>query len=285
MTAGQADSYVADMTTPTRPKDHNMSAALTAAARPSAAPVGVLAPSRARLVAFRCALVFAGLIPAVWGSTNAVMALQVGPHVVHEVLGAGAVLFALLLTTLAAMWRPARRPGALPIYLSFVAGAGVAALLSASNLVVMAVFMFQAALIVALHPSRREGLRGVLAVHPVLLPLSLLAAGVLVRYAVAEAALQATGDAHAVAAHYFDQAWYAVTVGLVLLIAALRDDARRLAGRIAGVGLLAFGVVGIALPTAVSSPGAAIGAAAMVTGAAALVFSRREPARGALAER
>lgn len=202
-----------------------------------------------------------------------------GPHLAHELIGAGVALAALWLAPLVVMWRPARLPVALLGFLAFVLAAVLAAVLSASNGVLAVILAVQAGLVVVCHPYRAAAFRRPVALSPLLLPLALVSGAALTRYAVTEAGLQANGDAHALEAHYFDQAWFAVAVALFLLLAAVRDDARRFAGRASGAALLAFGAVGIVLPTYVGSVGSAWGGVAVAGGLATIVFAEVEARR------
>lgn len=223
-------------------------------------------PSRARLRGFRAALVFAGLLPLVWGVSSVAEAVTRDSHLLHALIGGGVVMSALWLAPLVAMWRPQRLPAALPFYLAIVAAGVIAAGMSNSNWEVGVILIAQGALVTVLHPYRRTALRHGVTISPLLLPVALLAGAALTRYAVSEAALQATGDSHAVVSHYYDMAWFAIAVVLLAVIAALRDDARRLAGRAAGLALSVFGVVSVAYPQMSSSVGTGWGAAAIVTG-------------------
>jgi hypothetical protein len=236
-------------------------------------------PSRRRLFGFRAALVFAGLLPLVWGVSSLVDAAGGGPHLVHHLVGAGVVASALWLAPLVAMWRPRRVPSALLCYLAFVIAAVVAAGMSSSNWAVAAILVVQGGLVALLHPDRGVALRGRVAISPLLLPLALLASAALVRYAVDRAGLQATGDAHALASHYFDQAWFAVAVALFAVIAAVREDARRFAATVGGLALAAFGAVSMMLPQTTSSAGTLWGAAAMAAGLGMVVLAGLEGRR------
>jgi hypothetical protein len=240
-------------------------------------------PSRMRLLVFRAALVFAGLLPVVWGVSSFVGAVSGGPHLVHELVGAGVVASVLWLAPLVAMWRPQRVPVALPCYLAFVTAAVVAAGLSSSNWEVAVVLLVQGGLVALLHPDRWAALRGRVVISPLLLPVALVASAGLVRYAVDRATLQAIGDEHALAAHYFDQAWFALAVALFAVLAALREDGRRFAGRAGGLALAAFGVISMLLPERTSSAGIVWGGAAVVAGLALVVLIEvegRRPATG-----
>lgn len=241
-------------------------------------------PSRRRMWGFRAALIFAALLPLLWGLGAMEGAIGGGPHLAHELIGGGVALAALWLAPLVVMWRPARLPVALLGLLAFTLAAVLAAVLSASYGVLAIILAVQAVLVVALHPYRAAAFRGPVAFSALLLPLALLAAAALARYAVTEAGLQATGDAHALEAHYFDQAWFALAVALYLVLAAVRDDARRFAGRAGGAGLLAFGAVGILLPSYVGSVGATWGAVAVAGGLVTIVLAEVEARRASVAE-
>jgi hypothetical protein len=236
-------------------------------------------PSRARLFGFRAALIFAGLLPLLWGVGSFVDATGGGSHLVHYLIGAGVALAVLWLIPLVAMWRPARLPVALVAYLAFVLASVIAAGLSESNGAVAIVLLVQAGLITLLHPFRGRAFRRPIALSPLLLPMAMLIGAALTRYAVDEAALQATGDPHAVDAHYFDQAWFALAAAAYLLLAGLRDDARRLTGHAGGAAVAALGVVGISLPTGSSSIGTTWGGAALVGGVLTILVVELESRR------
>lgn len=201
-------------------------------------------------------------------------ALGGGPHLVHDLLGAGLLLDALWLAPLVAMWRPARRPGALLLHLAVVIAAVAAVAVSASNVVVLVVLLVQAALLVGLHPYRHEAWRS-FATDRVLLSLAAVQAVPLVVYAVAQGRLQSNGDAHAALAHYFDQAWLAFLIVVLGLLSAVRADLRRLAGQLAGFAVSVIGLVGIGWPDLASSPGRGWGAAAVLAGLATVITARR----------
>jgi hypothetical protein len=239
-------------------------------------PAASRRPSRARMIGFRAALVFAAVLPLLWGVSSLVSAIDGGSHLVHDLLGAGVLLSAIWVAPLAAMWQPGRVPSSLPGYLAFVLAAVLAAALSASNAGVAVVLVVQATLVTVLHPARHASLARRVGLSPLLLPLALLASGGLATYAVAEAALQATGDSHAVLAHYFDQAWVALGIGLFALLAALREDARRFAGRIGAAGLMSLGGVSFLFPEVSSSVGIVWGVIAFLTGLAFLAVAESE---------
>lgn len=251
------------------------------AVRPGQAPPS---PSRRRIWGFRAALVFAALLPLLWGVGALEGAVGGGSHLAHELIGGGVALATLWLAPLVVMWRPRRQPVALLAFLAFVLAAILAAVLSASNGAVAIILAVQAGLVVVLHPHSAAAFRRPLAISPLLLPLALLGGAALARYAVAEAALQANGDAHALEAHYYDQAWFALAVALFLVLAAVRDDARRLAGRAGGAALIAFGTVGVVLPTYVGSLGVAWGSVAVAGGVATIALAEAEARRTPVAD-
>jgi hypothetical protein len=99
-------------------------------------------------------------------------------------------------------------------------------------------------------------------------------------YALAEGRLQGSGDAHAELAHYFDQAWVALAIVLLVLLAGLRSDVRRLAGMLGGIALTAMGAAFVVLPDAVSSAGRLWGAAGIAAGLATIAVARRSAPDG-----
>jgi hypothetical protein len=245
---------------------------MSSTSTPPRATAMVVPPvSRRRLVGFRACLVFAAILPLLWGSNAIVSAVGGGPHLLHDLIGSGVLLAVLWLAPLAAMWRPRRIPGALLTYHAIVAAAVLAGLLSASNTFVIVVLLVQVGLVTLVHPRRHRALRGTIMISRPLLLVAAVQAVPLAWYAAAEARLQARGDAHAALAHYFDQAWVVLAIALLVALAALRADVRRLAGHLGGVGLTAFGMANMALPDAVSSVGLLWGCAAALGGLIAIV--------------
>jgi hypothetical protein len=198
------------------------------------APAHPSVPRRAALAAtgvLSCAL------PVIW-TAGAVAELVTGveaDHRFHQVTGQGLLLGALwlggLLPVLAAGWR-GRRPGAVPaaLHLSVVVGAVVAAALAPGNggLVVAGLVAATGGLVWAALPLRpRISPRGL---DPVLAPLAVAAAAVLVPFVLGESALQrGMHDEHAEFSHYFDMAWIGVALLLAAVAAATVPAARRLA--------------------------------------------------------
>ena len=230
----------------------------TTAPAATAQPVPAPAPadeavrvSALRRVALGVTGLLACALPTVWGAGSVVM-LATGieaDHRFHQVTGQGVLLAVLWLGALLPLLRAGFR-GRRPSTVSGLHSLGfVAATVAAGALTqeagagpVAAITVVTTALVWAALPLRPR-LRGSAAgLDPVLAPVALLAAALVIPFALGEVDLQqAMADEHAEMAHYFDMAW--VTFGLVAMaaLAALAPVARRLAIG-ATAGLLVVGV-------------------------------------------
>ncbi|QNN53233.1 hypothetical protein [Nocardioides mesophilus] len=258
--------------------------------QPIPAELTVLArPSRKR----RAALVVAGAItcalPLVF-TLNITRMLATGvlpDHRFHQLTGQGEILFALWLWPIIALLRAGwqgRCPGTWAGYLHLaVITAGIACAAAAPGggaPFLVAVIAITGALLWAVLPQRPQ-LRATVQVDPLLAPVALVSSALLLRYAVDQVALQnaATTGHHAHNPHFFDQAWIAVALTCIALLAALVPAARSLARWVAG-SLVTLGVAGLALGESTPLFAAFLGLG-VAAGLAHLVVRRRPAASGA----
>jgi hypothetical protein len=214
------------------------------------------------------------VLPVVWSvnMTRFLVTGELASHRFHQLTGQGLVLCALWLGALVPLVRAGwsgRRPDPAAgwQHLAFAGvGAACAAVATGGGAPSLMMLIAITGALVWLALPRRPRLRGRVQVDPVLAPLALVAAAVQAPYALDQLALQnaATGH-HAQNPHYFDMAWLAVTLVVLLLAAALRPDLRRLATW-GGAGLAVTGAAGLLLaqPATWSALTLAVGAAALV---------------------
>ena len=251
--------------------------------QPTVQPVAV--PTRRRRGALAVTGVLACALPLVF-TLNITRMLLTGvlpEHRYHQLTGQGEILFALwlvpLVLLLRAGWRGRRPAPAVGLQqVALVSGGVVTAAVAPGGgapFLVAVIAVTGALLWVAL--PRRPRLRLRVQVDPLLAPVALLGSALLVPYAVDQLGLQnaATGH-HAMNPHYFDQAWIAVTLAVMALLAAALPAARGLARWVAGA-LMVLGVAGLALGegTATHLGFLALGAIAV----AAVVVGRRRQDR------
>ena len=242
-------------------------------------PSDLARPSRRR----RAALVLSGVLvlalPLLWG-LGSLVALLTGheaDHRFHQLTGEGVLLSVLWaagpVALLVSSWRGRPVPGwAWPAHAAFVLASVVTASFVPGDgvRVLAAIVAVTAALLWWAVPALPR-LRGLVdGLDPVRAPLALLGAALYAPYVVAQRHLQATRhDEHAEMTHYFDMAWVAVAVVLLLVIAAISGRARRTAVLAGGAGVV-MGVGGLLLvhPTtwfvlAALHGGAVLGAAVL----------------------
>ena len=212
-------------------------------------------PSRAR----RAVLVAVGVLncalPVVF-TLNITRMLLTGvlpDHRFHQATGQGEILFALwllpVLALLHAGWH-GRRPGTAVGFAHLVlAGSGVVCAAVAPGggaPFLVGVIVAGGALLWAVLPQRPT-LRREVRVDPVLAPIALAGSAVLLPYAVGQLAMQnaARSGFHSLNPHFFDQAWIAVTMSLLALLAALVPAVRSLAGWFASA-MVVLGGAGLA---------------------------------------
>jgi hypothetical protein len=247
----------------------------------------VVRVSPGRRLAVGTATLLASALPLVWGTASALQ-LATGTeadHRFHQVTGQGLLLAALWLGGVLPLgWaglrgrRPAT-PAALQ-HLAFVAATLLAVPLAPGNGVVAvgAITAASGALLWAALPVTPD-LRGAFrdGLDPVLAPVALLTAAVVVPFALGDAELQrGMVDEHAEMTHYFDMAWVTFVLVAMAAVGALSARARVLAVG-ATAGLLLTGVSRLVFTTNVMWSWVAIvlGAAGL---AVALLRERAEKA-------
>ena len=212
-------------------------------------------PTKKRRAALALAGVLACAMPVLF-TLNITRMLLTGvlpDHRFHQLTGQGEILFALWLWPIGAMLRAGwggRRPATWTGYmhLSLIAtGALTAAVAPGGGApFLVAVIAIGGAVLWAVLPARPR-LRVGLQVDPLMAPIALLGSALLLPYALDQLGLQnaATGH-HAKNPHFFDQAWIAVDMATLALLAALVPAARGLARWFAG-GMIVLGAAGLAL--------------------------------------
>jgi hypothetical protein len=247
-------------------------------------PTTAARPTAARRAALAVTGLLACALPTVFtiNLTRMLLVGEMSGHRFHQLTGQGLVLCLLWLGSvvplLRAGWR-GRRPATATalMHLAFM-GIGTAFAIAAPQggaPFLMAVIDVTGLLVWWALPVRPR-LSGELRIDPLLAPLGLLMAAVSTPYAVAQVRLQheATGH-HAQNPHFFDMAWFAVTLAVLVLLAALRPDLHRLA--LWGGGAAAFtGAVGVVLGTDLAWTAAALGLGVLVLAASRLSVRRSE---------
>jgi hypothetical protein len=215
--------------------------------------------------------------------TRTLLTGELADHRFHQLTGQGELLCALwllpMLLLLRAGWH-GRRPGTAAgwAHVALVAAGVVCAAAAPGGgaPVLVAVILVTGTLLWAALPLRPV-LRGPVRIDPLLAPLALAGSALLLPYAVDQLAAQnaVTGGLHAENPHFFDQAWIAVTMTALAVVAALLP-----AARVLGLGFAAsmavLGGAGLALDEGAAWSGTvvAVGVAAAV---ATVVVRRRAP--------
>jgi hypothetical protein len=214
-----------------------------------------------------------------------------GIHRVHDI-GFG-VLYGIILTTacVALAWRPERRVSAFYQVLATASAALIATLASAG-----ARYLFfgvsvavGAAILLALHPARREVLRPATNPSPAMAGLAVAGSVPLVGFGLTAARLQRTGfpfDPHVQNDHWATMAAMAFGLALVGLLASARMRGWRLTAWCAGLGAATYGLAsvvfhrlpGSSVPYA-GSEGVAWGLAAIAGGIVFVAVAEREARR------
>jgi hypothetical protein len=241
-------------------------------------------PSALRRAAVVVTGVAAAALPVAWGLSSVVQIVTGSErdHLFHQLTGQGVLLCALWLGALVPLvlagWR-GRRPGAAAAlgHISVAVGTVLAAALAPGNggLLVGAIVLVTGALLWLALPARpRVAVDGL---DPVLTPLALGLAALLVPYVLVQATLQrAMADEHARMSHYFDMAWLGTLLIALAVSAALVPAARRLAA-VAAAGTLVVGACRVLLTTDLTWSLAAVGLG--VAGVVAAVLRDRRPVR------
>lgn len=195
-------------------------------------------PRRGRRAAIAAAGVLACALPTVFTINISRMLLvgELSDHRFHQATGQGLVLFALWLVPLVGLlragWQGRRPASALGVWhLAFVTtGVACAAVAPGGGApFLVGVIAVTGALVWAVLP-RRPRLRRRLQLHPVLAPVALLGAAVLLPYVADQLAAQnaATSGHHAHNPHLFDMAWMSLSLVALAVLAAVLPSARRL---------------------------------------------------------
>ena len=195
-------------------------------------------PGRGRRTAVAAAALVSCALPVSFAVTiTGMLVTGTEPdHRFHQVTGQGLVLVALwlgaILPLVRAGWR-GERPSTAAGYrhLALVAVGVAASALSPGGGAreLMAVITVPGILLWAALPLRPR-LRGTVALDPVLAPLALVLAAVLLPYAVDQLALQvaATSGYHGENPHFFDMAWVTAVLAVLALLGAGIREARGL---------------------------------------------------------
>ena len=257
------------------------SAPRSSATGPSAGLAASTTPGRLRRSALVVTGVLACALPVVFtiNLTRMLLTGELAEHRFHQLTGQGLVLFAFWLVPLVGLLRAGwagRRPSTATGYqhLGFVVLGAVSAVAAPGGGApyLVGVIAVTGALVWAALPHRPR-LRTSVLIDPVLAPVSLVGAALLVPYAVSQIGLQnqAVGH-HAENPHLFDMAWLVLTATALAVLAAITPAARHLVGWLAGC-CVVTGVAGLVLgeDLAWMLPMAALGLVA----AAATGFTRR----------
>lgn len=235
-------------------------------------------PGRGRRAAVALTALLACALPTSFAVTISWMLVtgSDSDHRFHQVTGQGLLLAALWLGALVPLvragWRGVRPSTAAGYrHLAFVGAGVVAAAVSAGGGArsLLAIVAGTGALLWAALPLRPR-LRARVSIDPVLTPLALAVAALLVPYAVdqLQQQLATTTGLHAENPHLFDMAWVALVLTVLALAGALVPSVRGLFAWVGG-GCVLLGGAGLALgePFVFS-------VAALVLGVAALVAPR-----------
>ena len=229
-------------------------------------------PSARRRVALVATGLLAVALPTVFMLNLSRMLLvgELPEHRFHQLTGQGLILCLLWLASVLPLVRAGwegRRPGPATalMHLSFmVVGTAFAIAAPGGGAPFLMAVIDVTGVLVWLALPERPRLRGELRVDPLLAPLGAALTAVSAPYAVAQVGLQnAAAGHHAQNPHYFDMAWFTTTLAVLVVLAALRVDVRRLAvwgGGAAGI----TGAVGVVLGEDLAWTVPALGLGALV---------------------
>jgi hypothetical protein len=247
-------------------------------------------PSRRRKAALAGVGVLNCALPALFtlNITRMLVTGDLADHRYHQLTGQGEILFALWLVPIVLMvragWRGRRPAAAVGLQHLALGASGVVTAVVAPGggaPFLVAVIGGTGVLLWAALPKRPR-LRLAVQVDPLLAPVALVCSALLAPYAVDQLALQnaTTSGFHASNPHFFDQAWIAVTLGAMAVLAALLPAARAMIRWVAA-SLVVLGAAGLALGEAAGLHGAFLGLG-VVAGLASIGASigvRRRAAR------
>ena len=195
-------------------------------------------------------------------------------HRVHDVAWGAFAVILVCGSAAAQLWTPERRPAAMQQLLACLAAGGLSIAASGalvpSHLIRGAFLAVPAAVMVALHPSRKDVFR-VGRVSPILTALSVVAAVPLARFALEQIRIQRvdTLSPHGIAFHWGTMATLALAIVATMLVASIRVPGWRLSAWCAGLALAVFGLASALYPDYASSVGRAWGSCSV---AMAIVF-------------
>jgi hypothetical protein len=203
--------------------------------------------------------------------------VQDGSEMMHRVHDIAWGAFSVILVCGAAaaqLWRPERRPAAMQQLLACLAVGGLSMAASGalvpSHMIRGTLLAVPAAAMIALHPARRDVLRGG-RVSLLLTALSIVVAVPLVRFALEQVRIQRidTSSPHGIAFHWGTMATLALGIVATMIVASIRAPGWRLSAWCAGAALTTFGLASAVYPDYASSVGRVWGICAI---ALAIVF-------------
>jgi hypothetical protein len=146
-----------------------------------------------------------------------------------------------------------------------------------SHLIRGASIAVPAAVMIALHPVRKDVLR-VGRVNPLLTALAIVAALPLVRFALQQIRIQRVDSAspHGIAFHWGTMATLALAIVATMLVASIRAPGWRLPAWCAGLSLMVFGLASVIYPDYASSVGRVWGIGAIAFAIAFVSVAERQ---------
>lgn len=217
-------------------------------------------------------------------SSLAVGWVQGGDEMMHRVHDVAWGAFAVILvcgSAAAQLWTPERRPAAMQQLLACLAAGGLSMAASGalvpSHLIRGAFLAVPAAVMLTLHPVRKDVLR-VGRPSPVLAALAIVAAVPLVRFAIEQIRIQRvdTVSPHGIAFHWGTMATLALAITATMLVASVRAPGWRLPAWCAGLALAVFGSASVIYPGYASSVGRAWGTCAIALAIVFVVVAERQ---------
>jgi hypothetical protein len=202
-------------------------------------------------------------------------------HRVHDVAWGSFAMILVCSSAAVQLWRPERRPAAMQQLLGCLAAGGLSIAVSGafapSHLIRGAFLAVPAAVMLAMHPVRRDVVR-VWRVSPLLAAFAIGAAVPLGWFALQQTRIQRVDvvSPHGVAFHWGTMATLALAIVATMLVASARAPGWRLSAWCAGMALAVFGVVSAIYPHHASSVGRAWGTCAIVLGIGFVVVAERQ---------
>jgi len=202
-------------------------------------------------------------------------------HRVHDVAWGDFAVILVCGSAIAQLWTPERRPAAMQqlVVCLAVGGLSMAAsgALELSHLIRGAVLAVPVAVMVALHPVRRDVLR-VGRVSPILTLFAIVAAVPLALFAQQQIRIQRvdTVSPHGIAFHWGTMATLALAIAATMLVASTRTPGWRLSAWCSALALAVFGVASAIYPGYPSSVGRPWGTCAIALAIAFVVVAERQ---------